>query len=409
MYPRANIAPNCNTKLSQEELDSRKIKVFEKLYQELHKKLTRDLTERQFNMGEIKQELFQSISDQDMYNFNYNFMMTKLEKLVREKISDLPIKANVSEMTKDNSKGQMNKIKNPSTTRNKSISKTSRKLSSLRELKTKEKKEIQNMLRGKSARNIVKVSLEQLPLESKKTQEAKSKEINDEWGKIAKFNYEQYQKEIQEEKVRQREKQRLVKEVLDNQIKEKHRERKKIQAEEKKFYKEVREQIKCEKMKEKQDKERERQRTIQEKALMDKELQNRQNLKKEERQISKRNEREMIEQIDRELKLENEKLREKRKERIEFMNSLMKESEKNQSIKRNSIKQEKLDNKRAIEEYEEQLEKQNLQKNAENERKYEKINQRLNLAEDTITKQTRSNRLQEEQKYLDFIKERDKK
>eukprot|EP00828_Plagiopyla_frontata_P045177 TRINITY_DN764_c0_g1_i11.p1 TRINITY_DN764_c0_g1~~TRINITY_DN764_c0_g1_i11.p1 ORF type:complete len:503 (-),score=92.71 TRINITY_DN764_c0_g1_i11:67-1575(-) len=230
---------------------------------------------------------------------------------------------------------------------------------------------------------------------------------DDEWAAILRFDQELYKKEKELEQQREYEQKRKIKNELDKQLHEKHQ-IKQMDNEEQDEYNKMQEKMLEIYDQREREKEQERQRKIMhEKQSRDRQLQDEIRRKKDERKREKEIDDLLVQRIKEELTMEQELIRERKKEEREHLQKVLKESEENKFRQEEENKQERLADIRAQNEYIRLVEEQEREREQELKKREEKAKAFMAMMSDTVIKDQKAQIAEEESKILRHYKDKE--
>ena len=230
----------------------------------------------------------------------------------------------------------------------------------------------------------------------------------DEWLEIAKYNKLQYEQELLEEKLKDKELKLQMKEALDAQVKEKVKKEYEEELKEKEYDKLMKEHSKKLDEIDRKKEEEAKQQKLKEKKLRDEQLADKNKRRRIEELKNKQFDRKTVKNILHEMQLEKEAAKQHKKEQYEALKQTLKDNELRKKKLEEQAKKERLDDIKCMEEYAQTEIKK------ENERKlyFKRIERKANnfmtgVAKEALDKQERENK-EEEAKMIFYQKEKDK-
>lgn len=242
----------------------------------------------------------------------------------------------------------------------------------------------------------------------KKPERIELSQNGDEWLEIAKYNKIQYEQELLEEKLKDKELKNQMKEALDEQVKEKIKKEYEEELKEKEYDKKMKEHSKKLDEIDRKKEEEAKQQKLKEKKLRDEQLADKNKRRRIEELKNKQFDRKTVNNILHELQLEKEAAKKNKKEQFEALKQTLKDNELRKKKLEEQAKKERLDDIKCMEEYAQTEIKK------ENERKlyFKRIERNANnfmtgVAKEALDKQERENK-EEEAKMIFYQKEKDK-
>lgn len=223
---------------------------------------------------------------------------------------------------------------------------------------------------------------------------------DDEWATLARYDADLYKKEKKLEKVREQEQKRKIKEQLDRQMKERQRVKKAEQEEVKKYVNLVQNNVKLENQQEKQKEREMKEKIMQEKYSRDKQLQDENLKKKNEKKNQKEMDEILLKRIKEEMNQESKAIALKRQQDRDNFKRVLLENEENKKKALIQAKLEKEADVKAQQEYTRLIEKQEADRAAEVKAREDRAKKFMSMMADTVVKDQRAQILAEERLLL---------
>ena len=239
-----------------------------------------------------------------------------------------------------------------------------------------------------------------------KLEEIKIKK-EDEWAKLAKYNYNKYEEELHNTKIKEEEKKKQMREILAKQILEKqsffHKE-KEIEKNNFQKYQEIlikqdlNEKLKIEKIKNKIKNEKE----IRDKIIIESNL-----IKKKEEEIENREELIFLENLKKNKDLEEEKINKKKIQERDMYKRMISENDSRLTQKREEKKKEELENVKALNEYSKLIEKQEADRINQNQMRLDRTKNLIEKFGESIKIDEHKLKIKEEKQFMKELREKD--
>lgn len=380
-----NVTPNqTNPKLVQ-----KKQQVVEKIGMLFKKKFERLFKEKGYLTKMLYADLVLWITDKDLSSFDFPSQIIRLEKLILDKLTKIQPKVNEG-------KGlDMNKIKD------------------LIEIQTEKHKENHNETPNQIQNPQTSDSNTTHPTQSLSPRLEKTSKLlekqEDEWARIAKYDYEKHLMEEKMKKDKVQEKKKLQKEFLEKQMEEKRQMKHKLDLEEKNF--QIKSKENLEKLNE-MDKLKlvEMQTKINNQKLMQQRMMSEsQKLKEENHKKELSEDLTRLGKIQKEIATQEKDLQDKKIKERETYKKLMEENDMRINLQKLEKKQMKEKSKSELEEYTKLIEKQEQERVNSRKNKYIEVINKADRTFDKNKNKEKEFRLYEEQKILKEIKEKEEK
>lgn len=417
MYPNTRTHndrnKSVNPRFKKDNEEERK-KLIEKLAITLKMKYGKLFKENNYDIRQLITDLNEIVKLND---YPYESYLIQIEKLILSKVSnkhslnnDHTSKILVTDMKKINSM-----IKEPFPSENKQDSNKKGKIfkksgKSLINLKSK----VSNTLDIDSnySRQIVDSNLEDKTYESDKLSNRLEKikiKKEDEWAKLANYNYNKYQEELQNTKLKEEEKKKIMRENLAKQILEKQSFTQKEKDLEQDFLKKQKEILSIQEVKEKLKQDEIMYKIKQEKEIRDKIVNESNKLKKRVEEREENEEKKFLDKIKKDMISEEEKFTRKKKEEREMYKKLIKENEERLKIKKEEKEKERVDNLKALENFSKLIEKQDQDRVNQQKTRLNKISALMDKFGEGIRTDEQAVKIREERRYLKEIEENEKR
>jgi hypothetical protein len=232
---------------------------------------------------------------------------------------------------------------------------------------------------------------------------------DDEWAKLANYNYNKYQEELHKTKLKEEEKKKQMRENLARQILEKQSFTQKEKDYEQDFLKRQKEILSQQDMKEKIKHDEILNKIKNEKEIRDRIVNESHKLKKKAEELAENEEKKFLDKIKKDMVSEEEKLHKKKKEEKEMYKNLIKENEERLKFKKEEKEKEKLENMKAIENFAKLIDKQDQDRLNQQKSRIDKINSFMDKFGEGIKNDEQATKLREEKRFLREIQENEKR
>lgn len=414
--PRNERNKSVHVRSKKEEEEERK-KLIEKLAVSIKMKYGKMFREIAYEIRDLITDLNEIVK---VTEIPFEAYLIQMEKAILTKVANKP-KVEVTEKAKNNVVTDMKKINglikepvvpkdnNPSSKRGKALRKGGKSVSNMRAKNNAtldtDNNTISKLLTHNNTNDDKAYQSEKTSI---KIEEIKMKR-DDEWAKLANYNYNKYQEELQKLKAREEEKKRVIRENLAKQILEKQNFQQKEKEMDQIYLKQHGELLNKQDLNEKKKKEEIINKIKSEKEVRDKIVQESKQVKKKVEEKEEKEDKKFLDKIQMDMMVEQEKLNKKKLDERDMYRRLIKENEERLKLKKEEKEKEKQENIKALEQYSKLIEKQEQDRLNQNKARLDRISNLMEKFGESVKVDEYQIKLREEKRFLKEIEEKEKR